>query len=64
MYENATRALEALSAYDDCWYNTSELVRCNAEGHGVRREHTALSETQYEWIRKNATYADEATPHL
>ena len=64
VYENATRALAALSAYDACWYNRSELARCASEGHAVPRASTGLTDAQYAWLLKNATYADEATPHL
>ena len=64
VYENATRALAALSAYDACWYNRSELARCAAEGHAVPRSKTGLTPAQYAALLKNATYADEATPHL
>ena len=64
VYENATRALAALSAYDACWYKRSELARCAAEGHAVPRSKTGLTPAQYAALLKNATYADEATPHL
>ena len=64
VYANVTMALESLSAYDGCWYNTSELQRCNAEGRHVPFEKTNLSRAQFDWLIKNATYADEATPHL
>lgn len=64
VYANVTMALESLSAYDPCWYNSSELQRCNAEGHHVPHEKTNLTRTQFAWLMKNATYADAATPHL
>jgi hypothetical protein len=64
IYANATTALRALSAYDPCWYNTSELQRCNGEGHHVPRHLTNLTTTQWEWLMHNASYADAATPHL
>ena len=64
VYANATIALESLSSYDPCWYNTSELQRCNAEGHHVPYEKTSLTRTQFDWLTRNASYADAATPHL
>ena len=64
VYENATRALAALSAYDPCWYSASELERCNGEGRAVPRERTALTPAQYAALLRNASYADAATPHL
>ena len=57
-------ALESLSSYDRCWYNTSELQRCNAGGHHVPLAKTNLTRTQFDWLLRNASYADEATPHL
>ena len=46
IYANATMALEALSAYDPCWYNTSELERCNAGGHHAPWEKTNLTKAR------------------
>mmetsp|Transcript_50824 Transcript_50824/g.168356 ORF Transcript_50824/g.168356 Transcript_50824/m.168356 type:complete len:102 (+) Transcript_50824:476-781(+) len=64
VYANATAALESLSAYDPCWYNSSELERCNRGGHHVPVEKTNLTRDQFDWLLRNASYADAATPHL
>ena len=64
IYANATMALEALSAYDPCWYNTSELQKCNEAGHHVPFEKTNLTAAQFAALLRNASYADAATPHL
>lgn len=64
IYANATMALEALSAYDPCWHDTSELERCNAGGHHAPWEKTNLTKAQFDYLMRNASYADEATPHL
>eukprot|EP00747_Dinoflagellata_sp_TGD_P170391 gnl/TRDRNA2_/TRDRNA2_201831_c0_seq1.p1 gnl/TRDRNA2_/TRDRNA2_201831_c0~~gnl/TRDRNA2_/TRDRNA2_201831_c0_seq1.p1 ORF type:complete len:228 (+),score=20.84 gnl/TRDRNA2_/TRDRNA2_201831_c0_seq1:108-791(+) len=64
VYANSTQAYEALSAFDSCWAAKNELETCFSTGHGIAREHTALTPAQYAALVRNATYADAATPHL
>lgn len=64
VYANSTQAYKALAQFDSCWYEHDELQKCMKNGHRIPLRSTNLTARQYEMLLRNASYADQATPHL